>query len=791
MQNEHKKINEAPEDSLNLKEEALKYVVHWKWFLVSIFFFLSIAYISLRYATPIYKSKTTILLKDEGNSSIVDQLSGLSGVGMLSGTNSNVDNEIETIKSRSLVEQAIKRLSLNIKYYIKGRVKDGELYDNLPFVAFFSEYTDDFNGLYASYFVKKSKSGSFSLYDGNDNLLGSYQYGQTISLSNCKLVLIKKNQDSWNDDSSVEIKIVPVSSQVDSFSSRLVVTPLNRNTSTLELSITDASKKLAEDFLNTLVEVYNEDAIKDNNYISKSTSEFIDQRLVLLTEELDDVETEEETFKTRNKITSIGGEGGMDFSADFSENEKELVANEMQIKILKILSDNVSRSDKGLLPVDVITSESGANTTISQYNQLILKRNNYLDIGGGPQNPKVKEIDNQLTELMPSIKESFNSYKRTLEFKNKELRKQIALIEGKIAKVPSQEKEFRGIARQQGIKEALYLLLLQKREEMAIALAIKPLSAKTIDKAITLPQPVSPNRQYTYLGAFALGLLLPFGVIFLGNLLDNKIKSRLDIEKNSSIPFLGDLPKSTSSDQIIKASSRTSTAEALRIIRTNIEFLFSGVAKNSAKTIFVTSTFPKEGKTFVSVNLAGTIALSGKKVLLIGMDIRNPKIDEYLSVPSSGLTNYITSTTKDISSFIIKHPDFEQFYILPSGVIPPNPAELLMNQRVDEMLDTLKKEYDYIVVDTAPVGLVTDTFVVAKHADCFLYVVRANMLEKQMLRIANELYNEKKLPNMAIILNDTETNNNFGYGYGYGYGSEVNAQSTSVLQNILKKIKRT
>jgi capsular exopolysaccharide synthesis family protein len=253
--------------------------------------------------------------------------------------------------------------------------------------------------------------------------------------------------------------------------------------------------------------------------------------------------------------------------------------------------------------------------------------------------------------------------------------------------------------------------------------------------------------------------------------LDTKIKSRLDLDGKTLIPFIGDVPTSDNPSEIMKSESRTSSAEALRIIRTNLEFMVSKVPDGLAKTIFLTSTFPKEGKTFVSVNLAATFALSGKKVLLIGLDIRNPRLDEYLNLPDRGVTNYLSSKDLQLSDLIVKQDGFEDFHVLPAGVIPPNPAELLMNKKVDTLFNTLKSQYDYIVVDTAPVSLVTDTLLIAKHADCFIYVARANFLEKRMLTIPNTLFKEQKLPNMCLLLNDTDSTK--GYGYGYGYGVKV------------------
>jgi capsular exopolysaccharide synthesis family protein len=351
-----------------------------------------------------------------------------------------------------------------------------------------------------------------------------------------------------------------------------------------------------------------------------------------------------------------------------------------------------------------------------------------------------------------------------------------------------QERQFRVIARQQKVKEELYLYLLQKREETAISLSATEPNARVIDDAKCDEIPVSPKKNIIYLAGLLLGLLVPFGTIYSRDLLDTKIKSRMDIEGKTDIPFIGDVPSSNSALEIIQTDSRSSTAEALRIIRTNLEFMAAKVNEDQAKTFFVTSTLPKEGKTFVASNLAATFALSDKKVLLIGMDLRNPQLDKYFSLPDKGITNYLSSKDLNIEDLLIKQNGYQNFYVLPAGVIPPNPAELLMNSKVDHLFKKLKMKFDYIIVDTSPVSLVADTLLTAKHADCFIYVARANVLEKNMLHLPNSLYKDNKLPNMCLLLNDTKTTNGFGYGgYGYGYGSYGYGDNTDESQKSWHK----
>jgi capsular exopolysaccharide synthesis family protein len=423
-----------------------------------------------------------------------------------------------------------------------------------------------------------------------------------------------------------------------------------------------------------------------------------------------------------------------------------------------------------LLPANIISKEGDAGNLINSYNQLILERNRILK-SATLANPTVVTLDQQIASLKSNVAESLSRMQTSLNIQKRNLKGQEGLLDSKIGKIPVQERQFRVIARQQKVKEELYLYLLEKREETAISLAATAPNARVIDAAKASIIPVSPKKNIIYLAALLLGLLIPFGIIYIKDLLDTKVKNRLDITDKFNIPFLGDIPKSLTPNEIIDTTSRTSTAEALRIVRANLDFMLNQVPEGRAKSIFLTSTISGEGKTFLSVNLASIFAHSGKKVLLIGMDIRKPKLNEYIGITKTkGLTDYLSSKNEPISDFITKYKGYKNLDVLLAGSIPPNPTELLMNTKVDELFAQFKKDYDFILVDTAPVSLVSDTLIVAKYADTFVYVVRANHMDKRMLSIPDILHKENKLPNMAFILNDTEITKGYGYG-GYGYGS--------------------
>lgn len=771
--------NENHNREFQLRNFIDHYLVHWKWFLVGAFISLTVAFIYLRYSTPQFKATATILVKDEKKGGMLSELSAFADMGIESGLKNNVDNEIEILKSRTLVENTVKRLNLNISMFIKGNIINTEMYDKTPIKVCFIPKDSPFYKTATTLKFLEITPNTFQLENqlqaenSKNNFVTKpeFRYGEVIKTPNWNLIITKNPSKLFKvNNREITINVSPMDDVVDGFRNRLSVNPLSKTSSVVELSLVDPVYEKAEIFLNNLIQIYNQDAITDKNQISENTSKFIANRLSLITRELDGVEQDVESFKKSNNLTDIDSEAKL-FIEGANEYDKKGVTTETQLNVVNSMLDFTKKSSNSdLLPTNLISGEEDASGLINMYNELVLDRNRILK-SATVANPTVIKMDQQIASLKTTLITNLERLKSNLNIQKRDLDSHKGIMDTKIEKIPVQERQFKVIARQQKIKEELYLYLLQKREETAISLSATEPNARVIDAAKASHIPVAPKKKIMYLVAFIIGILIPFGTIYLKDLLDTKIKSRLDLEGKTTIPYLGDIPTSNSNTQIIKSESRTSSAEALRIIRTNMEFMLSKVPENQAKTIFLTSTFSKEGKTFVSVNLAATFALSGKKVLLIGMDIRNPKLDDYVTLPDQGLTNYLSHKDTAIEDLIIKQKGYEDFHILPAGIIPPNPAELLLSKKVDSLFKTIKAQYDYIIVDTAPVSLVTDTLLIAKHADCFIYVIRANFLEKRMLHIANDLYQEKKLPNMCLLLNDTDSTKGYGYGYGYGIKS--------------------
>lgn len=756
-----------PEDSsLLLKETLEHYLSKWKWFVLSLGICLSIAFFVLRYSVPKYKASISIMVKDEKKGGLASELSAFADLGVLANIKSSVDNEIEFLKSRSLTQQTILDLGLNISYINRGRLKSEEIYGDKHFkITFLDDNSKRFKTNTSFVFDCTSDSTFNILYD-NETKSKTFQFGQAIQMG-FGLFKIDKTDSTgfynYSDSPSTVIQIAPLSQVVEAYRSRLEVAMLSKNSTGIEVSFTDQLKIRAEDFLNTLIQNYNQNAVDDKNRISNNTSDFIRDRLNLITISLEGVEKDAETYKKENRVTDIKSEAGM-YLENSKNFEKQALDIDIEMKVVESVNEYIKTNSKfTLLPTNVINTDANYSTLIDQYNQLILERNRLL-INAKATNPVIVGLDAKIETMNANILSSLARLKSTLQIKKKDMENQSSIVKGKISQIPTQEKEVRSLARQQQIKEALFLYLLEKREEIAISLAVSAPNSRVIDQALANPNPISPNRRMFFMVAFLIGLLVPFLTIYLSELLDTKVKSRKDIDGKYKVPFLGEVPKSSAKGEIIKANSRSGVAESLRIIRTYLDFIMNQVPAGQARTIFLTSTLPNEGKTYLSVNLAKTIALSGKKVLLVGLDLRRPKFGSYLEILGEGITNYLVSENEPITSFIYKQDEFPELYVLPAGIVPPNPAELLMNPKVAEMFAQLKRTYDYIIVDTVPVGIVADTLLVAKYADAFIYVVRANYLDKRMLTTLDKYYEENKLPNLSILLNCTENTNTYGYG---------------------------
>lgn len=763
------------EEKTNIKELIFPYLNKWKIISLSGFCALLITFFLVKFIAPNYKVSAEVIVKEDENSP-----GGLNPGSMLSdlsfgltGMNNQIDNEIEILNSRSLLLKVANDLNLNIEVYEKNGAQNKELFGNNTFkLDFINKKGEDY--LPANYKLSIVNKYKFELIDLKFDTKKTYFFGNPVNTINGKLLIIPKGKFKLNDiGKSYKISILPNRSVITKYKNLLKIERVNKESSAILITLKCKNINKGKAIINDLIKQHSIFAINDKNLVANNTLNFIDERLQFLSRELSDVEQNVSSFKSNNKIFDLSTSAQIFFQNE-SETQKLILENETQIKLADFIYDFIIKNKSNeLLPSNLGLTNPSIEQTIQTINTLQLEKNK-LTFYNGEKNPVIANLDSQISSLKQTLKESLNNQRNSLRITNRELMNRNSSLESKLRSAPKQEKDFKEIARQQQIKETLYLFLLQKREETSLALAVTTSNTKIIDEAYSDGIPISPNKKLFYIISLLLGALIPICFIYVNRILNNKIQSIEDINK-IGIPVVGDLPLVKNTARvIIKKGDRSSIAEAFRIVRTNLSFLINR-NKEGAKTIFVTSTFSNEGKSFISINLASTLAMTQKKVILLGLDLRAPKILNYTNTHSTvGVTNYIIDETLDIDSLIINSKDLEGVDILPSGIIPPNPAELLMTERMSEIINHLKSKYDYIIVDTAPVGLVTDTLLINDFADVTLYVVRANVLDKNSLPILEDAYKNNKLKNIAVLVNGVDFENGYGYGKGYGYGNYVN-----------------
>jgi succinoglycan biosynthesis transport protein ExoP len=762
-----------------IKQQLELILSYWKLISICLIIALSLAYIHLRYATSEYKASATIKIKDDKQSQKLPSIESIAGGGLFENGSNKIVDEIEVIQSRSLMSNVIKKLDLNIKYYSQGQVKEQEIYKNPPLkLNFFSSdsiiYKAD-TTLYIKIISPSKylifKNNGKSLIDRDDKEGKPFNFGDRIKTGFGDLVIVPNiGKYAPIIGSNLRISLIPLRKAVNSYQKRINISK-QKESSILKLDLNDNIPERAIDILNQIINEYNYDVISDKESTIQVTSEFINKRLQIVSQELQEVDFTAEQLQKKNNLTALNSQANIYLESEkITENQINTTSNTIQL--IDYMQDEIKEKNKSsdLLPPNIISDPNIAQVT-KTHNELVAQRDKILK-NSSETNPIVINLNNEINSLKANLTNSLENMKNTSQITLTNLTRKEARIRGQIYAAPSKQRQFRDIERQQGIKESLYLYLLEKREESAIQLGMFSPSAKIIDNAYSSYFPVSPNKMMTYLGAILFALALPIGAIYIIILLDNKIHHKEDLNKILDIPYLGDIPKTHKKLMVVKKTDYSAKAEAFRILRSNIDFILTGVAGHSKK-LFVTSTTAQEGKSHTSTNLAMSISYSGKSVLLIETDIRMPKVLDYLAqteISKKGLTDYIVDKSIKPNDIVIKHSENKNLDIIPSGTIPPNPSELLMSDRVGELFGFFDKKYDYIIVDTSAVGLVSDTLLISKFADMFIYVVSANNIDKrQLVHVAQPLFEKNRLPRMALLLNGINTSKK-GYGYGYGYG---------------------
>ncbi|TDH23285.1 polysaccharide biosynthesis tyrosine autokinase [Segetibacter sp. 3557_3] len=752
------------------KELVLKYLIFLPLFILSVALAVSVAFIYLRYTIPMYSSSVLLLIKNDTKASSADALADDLG---LTSRKANLSNEMEILRSATLMGRVIDSLDLNIQYFSSGQVKRSELYGNCPFK--YVNLTPGNAEEYFDYTVKFNNERAFQIPEVSDQWFKS---GQLIKHRTSYFQIDVVDPMAININYTYYIQSRKVYETALDYSYGLGIKQLSRDASILRLTMQTEVPKKGRDILDKLVYEYNKATIEDKNRIVDNTLQFVDSRLVLLNGELGKVEQGLQDFRQKNEVIDIGMQGTTKYG-EIVATEGKLNEEEVKVKMLNIVKDYVQNSSSKTLPVlsSLGIEDPTLNSLVQQYNQLQLEREQNAKLI--PEaNPIMQTMSSQVERLRLSILENIKSLEASSgALRNKTL-SQYNSLKGNVRRIPAEERELLEITRQQGIKQELFLFLLQKREESAITRASAVASSYALDPAISSYIPVSPNKTSIYRIALIIGLLIPVLVIYVLELLKDKIITRQDVTKLTNVPILGEIAHHPDKNRqwVVGVHDRSILSEQFRIIRTNLQF-FIGNKPNGV--LLITSSIAGEGKTFTSMNIGAVWAVANKKTVILELDLRKPKISAALQLENyKGISNYMLGQVT-VEQLPIPVKGIDNLYIIPAGPIPPNPSELLMDSKIDDMFAYLKKNFDLIVIDSAPIGLVSDTKILSRFADATLYIVRQRYTLKKQMGFIEDLYKGQVLPSMGLLVNDvkmTGLSSYYGYGYGYGYGYNYSSE---------------
>ncbi|MCL5127845.1 tyrosine-protein kinase [Algibacter sp. L4_22] len=777
ISNENKfDIENSSSEHFNLKKTIGLYAKHWMWFVISILFFCVLAYIQIRYSIPKYAATAKIMILDDN-----DGTGGANALQELSLFSENetaaIEDEIEVMTSRTFMKDIVKKLNLNISYYASGRVNEYELYKKNPFTVNFIVSDSIVDNISFNFFVDVISDTEFNYREFEDDEPVKITFGENISTAYGNMVLMPREGYQGVYTTTIRVQFTPVMNIATYLNGSVSVSPIAKSSKVLSIYYEDTVLEKATDIINTLIDTYNITSLEKKNIRSENTVKFIEKRIDSITYDLVNVDNNIVRYKTVNKITDVASEAGQ-FLASSTVNEQEIDNAKTQLRRLNYMDESLGDNNSfSPIPSNLGLGDGAINTLSEKYNQLLRERNSKLQ-SAGERNPIVLELNETLKGIKQNLNSSIKNSKQSLGIQINSLQTQSTRLSSKIYAVPGQESKLRSIERKQGIKEQIYLFLLEKREEAAITLTATTPNLKIIDEAYSYGE-VSVNGKILYIGALFLGFLIPFGFIYGRDLLDTKIHNKEDVHREiKNISILGEIPRLSKSDKnLVERNDRSVLSESFRIIRTNFDFVRRGrEVENYKNVMFVTSTINGEGKSFFSMNMALTLASTNKRVLLIGADIRNPQLfTKIKSIENNneskglGLTEFIADKSTLLNDVVTSHTINDiNIDVMYSGSIPPNPAELLMSDRVKDLFDKVSAEYDFVIVDTAPSMLVTDTLLISKYAGHTFYVTRAGYTEKEILNFTKEIHADNKLNGMMLVVNDVDQSN-FGYGAKYGY----------------------
>ncbi len=761
-------------------------ILNWKWFVLSLIICLGAAHIYLRYATPIYQAAAKLLIKEEQNGRRGNSIQSSANLGIISNSN-GIDNEMEILKSRTLAQQAVYDLKLYTTYRHEGRIKDHLIYGEQEVnVDMDYEHLKKLNAPMSFKITREGRNyhvvGSYFVpIDDNSYNPGPITVDKVITALpatlGTRVGMVKFTQNGnymLRDGESLKVTMIAPEIAAGKYVGSLSVSPSTKATSIAQLVITDEIPQRAIDYLKQLAIVYNRQANEDKNQIAVRTEQFINQRLEKINAELGNTEGQLENYKKRNNMVQLSMNASTAFSNADSYAQKLNEAN-TQVALLDELTKYMNEPSNRHQPIpsNVGLNDASATSLINKYNEIALQRNQLLH-SASESSPTVTPLTSQLDDLQASIKRAMSQARAGLNIQRNSIASQQGKYQGQISNTPEQERILTQIGRQQEVKSGLYLMLLQKREENSISLAATADKGKLIDNPVFAGK-VTPKDSIILMIAFGLGLAIPALILFLLAFFRYKIEGHDDVAKLTKLPIIADVAiasdrAKTKADIVVHENKNNLMEEIFRSLRTNLQFLM----KEHDKVILMTSTTSGEGKTFIASNVAISFALLGKKVVLVGLDIRKPRLAELFEIDDHhhGITNLLIKdniTWDDVNKQIVNSGVNSNLDLLMAGPVPPNPGELVTRKSLEETMDILKEHYDYIIIDTAPVGLVTDTLALGRIANATVYACRADYTQKSSFGLINGLAYEKKMPNMSIVLNGVDLSKK-KYGYYYGYG---------------------
>ena len=789
--NNNKKKNGG--DLLLLQDLLVSCMSHWQWFILSILICVGAAVFYILRTEPTYTRTASLLIKESNDNGIQSQLSTFSDMGMFS-TNTNVHNELRSIQSISVMAEVVNRMRLYMDYKADNTFHKKSLYGaTLPVNAEVSGPSEN-DGITwtmdihpdGSVLISRLKHKGKWVGDKSDEYKGAI--GDSISTPIGKIIITKTAAfTTLNAPTTIYVQRKGLLSCIEGYLKRLKATFSDKEQTTIiDLEYTDVSTQRAEDFLNTVIAVYNENWVKAKNQIAVNTSQFIDERLKIIEQELGSVDNDISSYKSEHNIPDIEAAANM-YMSNANEANARVVDLNNELYMARYVRSYMSNEANNfqLLPVNSGIKSSYIEQQIIEYNNKLLQRNTLI-ANSSARNPLVADIENSLGNMRLAIITSIDNQISSLSNQIATFRGEERNSNARITSNPKQAKYLISVERQQKVKESLYLFLLQKREENELSQAFSAYNTQVINPPHGLLNPTAPKASRILLLAFVVGVLIPVGVLYVKENINTKVRGKKDLE-NCPIPFIGEIPNFTlrkrrvhsrttvgNNTVVVGSGRRDIINEAFRVLRSNLEFMSENGAKSNI--IAITSFNPGSGKSLISLNTAVSLAIRGKRVLLIDGDLRHSSTSAYINNPATGLSNYLNGSIADYHDIIVRDIDHESLHFLPVGTIPPNPAELLLNDRLKQLLDAVRDEYDYVMLDCPPIEIVADTRIISKHADRTIFVIRAGLFERTMLPELANIYKEGKYNNLGLILNGTVSGNgrlgySYGYRYGYHYGS--------------------